>query len=139
MANELKNAVAQILIHAAAITGVRGSSHGQPRSIPMTPWVAVFASGGDSGPYTFGTTEDTHRITVRFYFTLTSSEDTEDNLEDLWELAADKFWGDIGLTGKATFLEMTGYTTGYQDVGRDTYRILDVILEVQIAGAAITI
>lgn len=139
MANEAKNLVAQIKVHVGAIAGIRGTSHGQPLSIPNTPWAGVWLSDGGTMPYTFGTSEDTHHVTVRFYWNLTSPEDTENDLEDMLELAMDKLWGDVGMTDKATYCVPTGYRTGYQDVAGNTYRTLDITVEAEISGTSITV
>ena len=133
MANELNTALDQVRTMAASISTIRGSTKGQPvGGIPVTPWVAVFLSDGTSHPLTYGLglIEETHNITIRVYWDLKDAEETEKNLEQMWNLVLAKFAGDYDLGSSVTYSDLVSYSTGFQDISGVTYRILDCTLRV---------
>lgn len=132
MANELKNAVAQVRT-VATVAGVRKAYVSEP-SGPVVPCVYVHSINGPLAVQTLGNTShaDWHDVTVRLLISRAREDDGETSAFDFLDLLLAAFRAAPKLSNTVTDCEPTGYQLGYVDVGDVRYRAVDLTLRLRI-------
>lgn len=146
MADELSNALDQLITDLETITNIQRAQLGQmlesmPEATHSKCVAAVYMMRGRPDNSTYTSTTEYHEIEVKLYWQLQpiNVEVVESAVASMWDLLMTKFFGDDAdrnLSDKTTIALISGtdgtvpYQVGYEEIGGKLHRVMIVPFEI---------
>lgn len=138
MAQEFRAAVAQVWTLCGQVSGIRAVYHSEPDGIQQPPIAYLAEFEGVTPAETLGNTSwyDYHEITIRVLDSRGAGRPGADPAElrifDFVDLFLTKFRQNRKLGNTCQHAQIVRYKTGYADLASTKYRMLDLVLSIQI-------